>query len=51
MIKLIKSTFYEEKKTKSALTNFINKAKILSFGPECMKFEEKFSQYQKRKYT
>lgn len=51
MIKLIKSTFFEEKKTKSALTKFISKAKVLSFGPECIKFEEKFSQYQKRKYT
>jgi CDP-6-deoxy-D-xylo-4-hexulose-3-dehydrase len=51
MIKLIKSTFFEETKTKSALTKFISKAKILSFGPECIKFEEKFSQYQKRKYT
>ena len=51
MIKLIKSTFYEESKTKIALTKFISKAKILSFGPECIKFEKKFSQYQKRKYT
>ncbi|MCX6732972.1 MAG: DegT/DnrJ/EryC1/StrS family aminotransferase [Candidatus Roizmanbacteria bacterium] len=51
MIKLIKSTFYEEDKTKQALTKFITKAKILSFGPECIKFEENFSQYQKRKFT
>lgn len=51
MIKLIKSTFFKEEKTKRALTKFISKAKILSFGPECIKFEEKFSQYQKRKFS
>jgi CDP-4-dehydro-6-deoxyglucose reductase, E1 len=50
MIKLIKSTFYEEKKTKSKLLKFINSADILSFGPECMRFEESFAKWQKRKY-
>ena len=51
IINLIKSTFYKEKQTKKALVNFITNAKILSFGPECMKFEEKFSKYQGRKFT
>jgi CDP-6-deoxy-D-xylo-4-hexulose-3-dehydrase len=51
MIKLIKETFFEEKKTKIQLSNFISKAKILSFGPQCQKFEENFSKYQNRKYT
>ena len=50
MIKLIKSTFYNEDKTKKALTEFITKAEILSFGKECVKFEEEFAKYQGRKY-
>ncbi len=50
MIKLIKSTFYEEKKTKAQLTEFIKNAELLSFGPECQKFEESFAKWQKRKY-
>ena len=50
MIKLIKSTFYKERETKRALTSFINSAKWLSFGPECVKFEKNFAAYQKRKH-
>jgi len=50
MIKLIKSTFFQEKKTKIELCNFIKKAKQLSFGPECQKFEANFAKYQDRKY-
>ena len=50
MIKLIKSTFYEEKLTKKLLVNFINSAKQLSFGPECEKFEKNFAKYQGSKY-
>ncbi|HUQ85179.1 MAG TPA: DegT/DnrJ/EryC1/StrS family aminotransferase [Candidatus Limnocylindrales bacterium] len=50
MIKLIKSTFYEEKKTKAQLVEFIKTAEILSFGPECQKFEESFAKWQKRKF-
>ncbi len=50
MIKLIKSTFYEEKLTKKLLVNFINNAQQLSFGPECEKFEKNFSKYQGSKY-
>lgn len=50
MIKLIKSTFYNEAKTKKELVNFINSANQLSFGPECVKFEDNFAKYQGRKY-
>ena len=51
MIKLIKSTFYNEKETKDALTQFIQKSSILSFSKQCQKFELYFSKYQKRKYS
>ena len=50
MIKLIKSTFYEEKKTKQKLCKFITNAKQLSFGLQCKKFEKNFSTWQGRKY-
>lgn len=50
MIKLIKSTFYNERDTKNKLANFIKKAEILSFGTEAQKFEAQFAKYQGRKY-
>jgi CDP-6-deoxy-D-xylo-4-hexulose-3-dehydrase len=50
MIRLIKSTFYNEDETKKKLIKFISGAKQLSFGPECQKFEEKFAKYQGKKY-
>lgn len=50
MIKLIKSTFYQEKKTLNLLKGFLSKTKILSFSSECTLFEKKFSIWQKRKY-
>lgn len=50
MIKLIKSTFHNEKKTKRQLVNFIKNAEQLSFGKECEKFEKNFAKYQKRKH-
>lgn len=50
MIKLIKSTFYNEKKTKRQLIDFIKKAEQLSFGKECERFEKSFAKYQKRKH-
>ncbi|OIP74476.1 MAG: DegT/DnrJ/EryC1/StrS aminotransferase [Candidatus Pacebacteria bacterium CG2_30_36_39] len=49
MIKLIKSTFYNESVTKKELVEFIEKADILSFAKECSKFEKNFSKYQGRK--
>ncbi len=51
MIKLIKSTFHNEKDTKNKLVDFIANAEILSFGPECQKFEAGFSNWQGRKHT
>ncbi len=51
MIKLIKSTFYNESKTKKELARFVEKADWLSFGPECEQFEKNFSKYQGRKFT
>ncbi len=50
MIKLIKSTFYNESDTKEQLARFIEKAEILSFGPQCEMFEKNFAKWQKRKY-
>lgn len=50
MIKLVKSTFYNEKQTKKSLQAFIKKADQLSFGKECEKFEKKFAKWQGRKH-
>lgn len=50
MIKLIKSTFYQEVKTKKRLIKFIKSARQLSFGPECEKFENNFAKWQGRKH-
>lgn len=50
MIKLIKSTFYNEPETKKKLCEFIKDAQILSFGSECKKFEKNFARWQKRKH-
>lgn len=50
MIKLIKSTFYKEEKTKKALCKFILDAKQLSIGPQCYSFEKSFAKWQGRKY-
>lgn len=51
MIKLIKSTFYNESKTKKELAHFVEKADWLSFGFQCEQFEKNFSRYQGRKFT
>lgn len=50
MIKLIKSTFFNETKTKQELTKFILKADKLSIGSECRKFEKRFASYQGKKH-
>lgn len=49
MIKLIKSTFYNEQETKDALCDFIKRSDKLSIGKECGKFEKSFALYQERK--
>lgn len=50
MIKLIKSTFYNEQETKDALCKFIKKSEKLSIGKECADFEKSFAVYQGRKH-
>ena len=50
MIKFIKSTFHNEKQTKKELQAFIKNAEILSFGPECQRFENKFAKWQGKKH-
>ena len=51
MIKLQKSTFYNEKETKTKLCDFIFEASILSMGEQCRRFEQAFSEKQGRKYS
>lgn len=50
MIKLVKSTFYNEAETKRKLCQFIKNASQLSIDKECRKFEINFKRYQQRKY-
>lgn len=51
MINLIKSTFYNEKLTKSRLCKFIQNARQLSLGKQVNDFEVDFSKWQGRKYS
>lgn len=51
MIKLIKSSFYNETKTKALLSDFILKSEIFSMNQECIKFEQSFANKQRRKYA
>lgn len=51
MIKLIKSSFYHESETKTALADFILKEDILSMNKECLKFEKSFAAKQGRKHA
>src|SRR5258706_5802889 len=50
MIRLIKSTFYNEKETQKSLSEFIKSAKQLSFGKQCIRFEGNFSKFQEREH-
>jgi CDP-4-dehydro-6-deoxyglucose reductase, E1 len=50
MIRLIKSTFYQEKQTKKLLVDFLKNAEQLSFGKECDKFEKAFAKWQGKKH-
>ena len=51
MIKLIKSTFSEERKTKKLLADFIMKSSFLSMGEECRAFEENFAKKQESNFS
>lgn len=50
MIKLIKTSFYKEKQTKTKLCKFIEKSPQFSFGSHCLEFEKNFAKWQKRKH-
>lgn len=51
MIKLMKSTFYNELEVKSKLIEFISNSDILSMGLKVEEFERLFSKYQDRSYS
>lgn len=51
MIKLIKSSFYNESDTKKLLSDFILNSEIFSMNAECLKFEQSFANKQQRKYA
>lgn len=51
MLRLIKSTFYNEAETKQKLADFILNEDILSMGAQCRQFEEAFALKQGRKYA
>jgi CDP-6-deoxy-D-xylo-4-hexulose-3-dehydrase len=51
MIKLIKSSFYNEGETKKNLVDFILKAQIFSMSQQCSEFEKRFAEKQKRKHA
>ena len=46
MIKLIKSTFFNEEDTKNKLCNFIKNANTLSMSEQCALFEKRFAEKQ-----
>ena len=50
-ISLMKSTFYKEEDTKHKLFDFIQSSRILSMKTECEKYEQNFSEKQKRTYS
>lgn len=51
MIKLIKSSYYNEKQTTKDLVKFIKSAKQFSFGPQCEGFEQALCKYQGRSHA
>ena len=51
MIKLMKSTFYNEEDTKKKLCDFIKDSKRLSMDKKCNEFEKRFSLYQNRLFS
>ena len=50
MIPLMKNTFLNEYETKKELVDFILKAKLLSMGEKCLKFEQEFAKIQGRRH-
>jgi len=51
MIKLIKTNYYREKSTSKKIADFIEQAKQLSFGEQCILFEHNFAEYQQRRHS
>lgn len=51
MITLIKSTFYKEKQTITALNTFLTHARQLSYGSECEAFQTEFAAWQGRSHS
>lgn len=51
IVKLIKSSFYEEDKLKAELANFVVNAKFFSMGEQCLKYERSFASKQGRKHA
>jgi CDP-6-deoxy-D-xylo-4-hexulose-3-dehydrase len=51
MIKLVKSSFYNETKTKKALAKFILETDRLSMGEQCLEFERAFAVKQQRDFA
>lgn len=51
MIQLMRSTFYEEKRTLRRLQKFLGSARQLSLGPQCLAFEKRFAQFQGRQHA
>lgn len=47
----MRATFFEEEKTRESLAEFIRRAPRLSMGAECLRCEEEFCAFQKRKHT
>ncbi len=50
-ISLIKSSFYDEKNTKLKIVDFVLTTDKFSMDKKCLEFENKFSEYQGRKYS
>ena len=51
MIKLVKSSFLDEYKTKKELSDFIMQCNRFSMGEQCRKFEISFAEKQQRKFA
>lgn len=47
----MRSTFFDEARTRERLAEFVTSAPRLSMGSECARFEESFSLYQKRTHA
>jgi len=50
-VPLMRSTFFDEERTREKLAEFICTAPRLSMGEQCSAFEEVFAKFQERKYA